>query len=37
MVRDDISDGQRNKPGTLIFGGFSPLLADGDPQARQGI
>lgn len=26
-VRDDISDGQRNKPGTLISGSFLPLLA----------
>src|SRR5579884_3475412 len=27
MVRDDISDGQRNKPGTPISGSFLPLLA----------
>lgn len=27
MARDDISDGQRNKPGTPISGSFLPLLA----------
>jgi hypothetical protein len=33
MVRDNIPDGQRNKPGTPISDSFWPLLADGGPKA----